>query len=58
MSIKIECNICNCDLDNNADTYCGRCFMELEDMVSNLEKEIDDLNSDLVSLEKELAAKE
>ena len=58
MGIKIKCNVCNCDLDNGSDIFCDRCFVELEDKVSDLEKEVNDLNSDVARLEKELAAKE
>ena len=58
MGIKIECNVCNCDLDNGSDIFCDRCFVELEDKISDLEKEVNDLNSDVARLEGELAAKE
>ena len=58
MGIQIECEECGRDLDKGFDIYCGRCFVELEETISDLRGEIDDLNSDVASLEKELAAKE
>jgi len=58
MGIQIECEECGRDLDKSFDIFCGRCFVELEDKVSDLEKEVRRLNSDIASLEKEFAAKE
>jgi len=52
MGIRIECDNCNMDLDNGADVYCDKCITVLEDEITGLKKEIDDLNAEIATMEK------
>lgn len=51
MSIKIECDECNTNLDNGEEVICRRCYNELVDekdaLEEELQKSIDELTDKL-----------
>jgi len=54
MSVKIQCDSCFVDLDNGALVYCVLCKIELSEKIRDLEKQIDNLKSELKEAETEI----
>ncbi len=55
MTIKfaIDCNKCSCSMDDGEDSYCARCYNELQDEISGLKDDISSLESDKDELQQE-----
>lgn len=57
MSIKIECDECNANLDNDEEVICRKCYNELLDEKNELEvelqKKIDELEDELYEAKNE-----
>lgn len=54
MSVSIDCDKCNVDIDNDHTVFCERCFVEMEDKITALETEIENLKGYLKEAEEEI----
>lgn len=54
IKFAIDCNKCSCSMDDGEDSYCARCYTELQDEISGLKDDISNLESDKDELQSEI----
>lgn len=58
MSIRIECDNCNTDLDTGAEVYCESCYGVLDKEIADLKELIADREAEIKDLDFKLAVAE